>query len=43
MPINVGIEISEDAIKDRKIKYLNQLSYAIPSRIAAFKYVKGEL
>ena len=43
MPINVGIEISEDAIKDHKIKYLNQLSYAIPSRIAAFKYVKGEL
>ena len=43
MPINVGIEISEDAIKDRKIKYLNQLSYAIPSRIAAFKYVKGAL
>ena len=43
MPINVGIEISEDAIKDRKIKYLNQLSYAIPSRIAAFKYVKGDL
>ena len=43
MPINVGIEISEDTIKDRKIKYLNQLSYAIPSRIAAFKYVKGEL
>ena len=43
MPINVGIEISEDAIKDGKIKYLNQLSYAIPSRIAAFRYVKGEL
>ena len=43
MPINVGTEISEDAIKDSKIKYLDQLSYAIPSRIAAFKYVKGEL
>ena len=43
MPINVGTEISEDAIKDSKIKYLDQLSYAIPSRIAAFRYVKGEL
>ena len=43
MPINVGTEISEDAIKDSKIKYLDQLSYAIPSRIAAFKYVIGEL
>ena len=43
MPINIGIEISEDAIEDTKIKYIDQLSYAISSRIAAYKYVKGEI
>ena len=43
MPINIGIEISEDAIEDKKIKYIDQLSHAIPSRIAAYKYVKGEI
>ena len=43
MPINIGIEISEDAIEDSKIKYKNQLSHAIPSRIVAFKYVRDEI
>ena len=43
MPINIGIEISKDAIEDRKIKYQDQLSHAIPSRIAAFKYVRDEI
>ena len=43
MPINIGIEISKDAIEDRKIKYNDQLSHAIPSRIAAFKYVRDEI
>ena len=43
MPINIGIEISEDAIEDSKIKYKDQLSHAIPSRIVAFKYVKDEI
>ena len=43
MPINIGIEISEDAIEDKKIKYIDQLSHAIPSRIASYKYVKGEI
>ena len=43
MPINIGIEISKDAIEDRKIKYKDQLSHAIPSRIAAFKYVRDEI
>ena len=43
MPINIGIEISEDAIEDKKIKYIDQLSHAISSRIAAYKYVKGEI
>ena len=43
MPINIGIEISEDAIEDKKIKYVDQLSHAIPSRIASYKYVKGEI
>ena len=43
MPINIGIEISQDAIEDKKIKYVDQLSHAIPSRIASYKYVKGEI
>ncbi len=43
MPINIGIEISEDAIEDSKIKYEDQLSHAIPSRIVAFKYVRDEI
>ncbi len=43
MPINIGIEISEDAIDDSKIKYKDQLSHAIPSRIVAFKYVRDEI
>ena len=43
MPINIGIEISEDAIEDSKIKYKDQLAHAIPSRIVAFKYVRDEI
>ena len=43
MPINIGIEISEDAIEDSKIKYKDQLSHAIPSRLVAFKYVRDEI
>ena len=43
MPINIGIEISEDAIEDSKIKYKDQLSHAIPSRIVAFKYVRDQI
>ena len=43
LPINIGIEISEDAIEDSKIKYKDQLSHAIPSRIVAFKYVRDEI
>ena len=43
MPINIGIEISEDAIEDSKMKYKDQLSHAIPSRIVAFKYVRDEI
>ena len=43
MPINIGIEISKEAIEDSKIKYKNQLSHAIPSRIAAFKYARDEI
>ena len=43
MPINIGIEISKEAIEDSKIKYKNQLLHAIPSRVTAFKYVRGEI
>ena len=43
MPINIGIEISKEAIEDSKIKYKNQLLHAIPSRVTAFKYVRDEI
>ena len=36
MPINIGIEISKEAIEDSKIKYKDQLLHAISSRVAAF-------
>ena len=37
MPINIGIEISKEAIEDSKMKYKDQLLHAIPSRVTAFK------
>ena len=43
MPIDIGIEISKEAIEDSKIKYKDQLLYAIPSRVTAFKYVRDEI
>ena len=43
MPINIGIEISKEAIEDSKIKYKDQLLHAIPSRVTAFKYVSDEI
>jgi len=43
MPINIGIEISKEAIEDSKIKYKDQLLHAIPSRVTAFKYVRDEI
>ena len=43
MPINIGIEISREAIEDSKIKYKDQLLHAIPSRVTAFKYVRDEI
>ena len=43
MPINIGIEISKEAIEDSKIKYKDQLLHAIPSRVTAYKYVRDEI
>ena len=43
MPINIGIEISKEAIEDSKMKYKDQLLHAIPSRVTAFKYVRDEI
>ena len=43
MPINIGIEISKEAIEDSKIKYKDQLLHAITSRVTAFKYVRDEI
>tara|TARA_B100000900_G_scaffold406116_1_gene416673 strand:- start:413 stop:1306 length:894 start_codon:yes stop_codon:yes gene_type:complete len=39
MPINVGIEISEEASLHNKFKYQEQLHMGIGSRIAAYKFV----
>ena len=43
MPINIGIEISKEAIEDSKMKYKDQLLHAIPSRVTAVKYVRDEI
>ena len=43
MPINIGIEISKEAIEDSKMKYKDQLLHAIPSRVTAFKYVRDKI
>ena len=38
MPINIGIEISEEASLHNKFKYQEQLRLGIASRIASYKY-----
>ena len=38
MPINIGIEISEEASLHNKFKYQEQLRLGIPSRIASYKF-----
>lgn len=38
MPINVGIEISEEASLHNKFKYQEQLRLGIASRIASYKF-----
>tara|TARA_Y100001970_G_scaffold46942_1_gene59218 strand:- start:1286 stop:2167 length:882 start_codon:yes stop_codon:yes gene_type:complete len=38
MTINVGIEISEEAAKNEKFKYRDQLAYGISSRITSYMY-----
>ena len=38
MAINVGIEISEEAAKNEKFKYRDQLAYGISSRITSYLY-----
>ena len=43
MPINIGIEISKEAIEDSNMKYKDQLLHAIPSRVTAFKYVRDKI
>ena len=39
MPINVGVEISEEAALHNKFKFKEQLQLAIGSRIVSYKYV----
>jgi aspartate carbamoyltransferase catalytic subunit len=38
MPINIGIEISEEASLHNKFKYQEQLRLGIASRIASYKF-----
>ena len=39
MPMNVDIEISAKASLHNKFKYIEQLSFGVPSRIASYMYV----
>lgn len=39
MPMNLGVEISEQASKHTKFKYKDQLSFGIASRISSYMYV----
>ena len=39
MPMNIDIEISEKASLHNKFKYIEQLSFGVPSRIASYMYV----
>lgn len=39
MPMNLGVEISEQASKHDKFKYKDQLSFGIASRISSYMYV----
>ncbi len=41
MPINIGIEISEDASKDYRFIYNEQLKLTVPTRIVSYLYALG--
>ena len=43
MPINIGIEIDDNAANNKKFIYKEQLKMAIPSRIASYQYVFGAI
>lgn len=43
MPMNIGIEISQEASANNRFKYLDQLSFAIPSRISSYLYGLGKI
>ncbi len=43
MPINVGVEISQEASRNIKFKYVEQLSFGVPSRISSYLYGLGKL
>ena len=43
MPMNIGVEISKEASENNKFKYIEQLSFGVPSRIASYLYGLGEI
>ena len=43
MPMNIGVEISKEASENSKFKYIEQLSFGVPSRIASYLYGLGEI
>jgi aspartate carbamoyltransferase catalytic subunit len=43
MPINVGIEIDDNAANNKKFIYQEQLKMAIPARVASYQYVFGAI
>ena len=43
MTINVGIEISEEAARNEKFKYRDQLTYGISSRVTSYMYAMEKI
>jgi aspartate carbamoyltransferase catalytic subunit len=43
MPINIGIEIDDNAANNKKFIYKEQLKMAIPARVASYQYVFGAI
>ena len=43
MPINIGIEIDNNAANSKKFIYQEQLKMAIPARVVSYQYVFGAI
>jgi aspartate carbamoyltransferase catalytic subunit len=43
MPINIGIEIDDNAANNKKFIYQEQLKMAIPTRVVSYQHVFGAI